>query len=83
MKIKFSDIQKELHTKIEESLRKNPISVEDGFSLIEGFMSLTLWKSSIYEETNIGLVPAVGIVGNTSGRIYNFALKSLLPNVEI
>lgn len=82
--IKFSEIKDELQTALNEKLRLAPIPNDDGFTLIEGFMTMPL-QGEVSNNVIIGgpSIPVVGIVGNTSGRIYTFALKVVLPNLEI
>ncbi len=47
-------------------------------------MSLPL-QSEITGNITIGgpFIPMVGVVGKTSGRIYTYALKILLPDIQI
>ncbi len=55
---------------------------EAGFTLVEGFVSLPIQQNlSAY---NIGgpSVPMVAVVGNSSGKMYFFALKALLLNLD-
>lgn len=82
--IKFSDIKTELQTALSEKLKLTPILGEAGFTLIEGFMTSSL-NGELSNNLIIGgqSIPTVGIVGNTSGRIYTFALKVILPNIKI
>ena len=82
--IKFSDIKTELQTALSEKLKQTPILGEAGFTLIEGFMTSPL-NGELSNSLIIGgqSIPTVGIVGNTSGRIYTFALKVILPNIKI
>jgi hypothetical protein len=81
--IKFSDIKNELQNALQAKLKQTPIIGEDGFTLIEGFMTLAL-NDAISNNIIIGGpgIPIVGIVGNTSGRVYTFALKAILPNLQ-
>lgn len=82
--IKFSDKKEEIQAALGEKLRQNPILGEAGFTLVDGFMTLPL-QGEISNNVIIGgpSIPIVGIVGNTSGRIYTFALKVILPNIQI
>ncbi len=82
--IKFSEIKDDLQTALNEKLRLSLIPNESGFTLIEGFMTLPL-QGEISNNVILGgpSIPVVGIVGNTSGRIYTFALKVILPKLEI
>lgn len=82
--IKFSDIKPQLQQILQEKLNEKILPDEGGFVLIEGFMALPI-QSEISNNIVIGVpnIPTVGIVGNKSGRIYTFALKAILPNIEI
>jgi hypothetical protein len=42
-------------------------------------------QGTISNNTILGgpSIPTIGIVGNTSGRIYTFALKAILPDIQI
>lgn len=82
--IKFSDIKEKLQAALQEKLNQNPIQGEKGFALIEGFMTLTI-QGELSTNLIVGgpIIPVVGLVGNTTGRIYTFALKSILPDLPI
>ena len=82
--IKFLDIKEELQNALQEKLKQAPIVGEAGFTLIDGFMTLPL-HGEISNNVIIGgpSIPVVGIVGNTSGRVYTFALKVILPRIQI
>lgn len=82
--MKFSDIKEELNNNLQKKLGINPILGENGFSLIEGFMVLTLQKELSNDLKLAGEnIPVVGVQGNTTGRIYTFALTSIIPNINI
>ena len=55
---------------------------ENGFTLVEGFVSLPIQKN--LGTYNIGgqSIPMVAVVGNTSGKMYFFALKKLIPDLQ-
>lgn len=82
--IKFSEIKNRLQDALQEKLKLTPIPNEAGFALIEGFMTFPI-QAELSNNLIIGgpNVPMVGIVGNTSGRIYTFALKAILPDIQI
>jgi hypothetical protein len=54
---------------------------ENGFTLVEGFVSLPIQQN--LNTYNIGgqSVPMIALVGKTTGRMYFFALRQLLPNI--
>ena len=82
--MKFLDIKEKLLDALKIRLKKTPIECEERFTLIDGFMMLPLnHELSKHIVTGGMAVPIIGIVGNTSGRIYLFALKPLLPDVDL
>lgn len=84
MSVKFSEIKDKLQQELQKKLNTAQFPGEGGFTLIEGFMALPLY-GEVSNNVIIGgpTLPIVGIVGNTSGRLYTFALKAILPEVEI
>jgi len=82
--VKFLDIKEKLQLALQEKLKQTPIVGEAGFTLIDGFMTLPL-HGDISNNLIIGgpSIPVIGIVGNTSGRVYTFALKVILPDIQI
>lgn len=80
--VKFSEIKDELLKNLDKKLKESPIPNEKGLSLIEGFMNFSL-QGEISNNFVIGgpSIPVVGVVGNSSGRIYTFALKVLMPQL--
>ena len=81
--IKFDDYKQRITDAIQAKLQITPIIGENGFTLVEGFIMQPLSKE-VSGNIIIGgpTIPLVAIVGNTSGRMYYFALKALLPNLE-
>lgn len=55
-----------------------------GFTLIEGFFNFPFQKE-IGNNLVIGgaTIPTIAIVGKSTGIMYTFALKALLPNIII
>lgn len=82
--LKFADIQDSVKVELEKKLLTAPIPGEGGFSLINGFLNPSV-QSEISSGINMGgpSMPMVGLVGNASGRVYAFALKAILPDIEI
>jgi hypothetical protein len=81
--IKFEDYKVRITEAIQTKLRQAPITGENGFTLIEGFIMQPLSNEA---SLIIGgpTIPLVAIVGNTTGRVYYFALKALqISNLEI
>ncbi len=84
---KFEDYKVPITDAIQEKLKQTPITGENGFTLIEGFIMETLKKDL---STNIVLggpttfIPLVAVVGKTTGRVYYFAVKTLgIPGLTI
>lgn len=65
---------------IQAKLQMTPIIGENGFTIIEGFIIQPLGEEISGNVIGGRTIPLVAIVGNTSGRMYYFALKALLPN---
>ncbi len=83
--IKFSDIKDELQRAMQQKLSLTFMPGETaGFTLIKGFMTTPI-LGELSNNMIIGgpNIPTVGVVGNSSGRIYTFALKLILPNLSI
>lgn len=82
--IKFSEMREDIQNALNKKLTQTPISDEAGFSIIEGFMNMPI-HSEVSSSIIAGgpNIPMVGIVGNSSGRIYFYALKAILPDVKI
>lgn len=83
--IKFEDYRERVTKKISENtLVKNIIVDPDGFTLLDGFFNIP-FQPVLNGSINLGgpTIPAVAIVGNSTGLIHYFALKALLPDIEI
>jgi hypothetical protein len=80
--VKFADIKNQLCDVLEERIKD--LGAKEKFTLIEGFFNQPI-QNEISGNIMIGgpTVPMVAIVGNQSGRMYLFALKILLPKLEI
>lgn len=83
--IKFDDYKQRISDAIQAKLQAGLILGENGFTLVEGFIMQPLSKE-VSGNIIIGgqpTIPLVAIVGNTSGRMYYFALKALIPDLKI
>jgi len=83
--IKFEDYKQRITDAIQAKLRVTPIVGENGFALVDGFIMQPL-SNEVSGNIVIGgpTIPLVAIVGNTSGRMYYFALKALgIQGLEI
>jgi len=54
-----------------------------GFTLVDGFVMQTLQDNPAGFVIGGKSVPMVMVVGNATGRVYYFALKALVPSVNI
>ncbi|RYG59987.1 hypothetical protein EON64_19690 [archaeon] len=69
---------------INEQLKKGVIPPDPkGYTLIEGIINMPLQQE--LRGTFLGgpAIPTVAVVGNSSGIIYTFALKAILPSVNL
>ena len=79
---KFSDYKEKIIEALNDKVRQH--GIQEPTSLVDGFINQPIQK-----EFTGGLViggpaiPMVAVVGSNSGRIYFFALKVLLPDLEI
>ena len=81
--IKFEDYKQRLTDAIQAKLREAPILGENGFTLVEGFIMQPINKELSGAMILGGpTIPLVAVVGNTSGRMYYFAVKALLPDLK-
>lgn len=80
--INFSDIRHELIAQLQ--IRALAIGISEPVTLIDGFVnqpfSMELSGSFVIGGPTI---PMIMLLGNNSGRIYFFALKALLNNLEL
>lgn len=54
-----------------------------GFTLVDGFVMQTIQEQPAGLVIGGKSVPMVMVVGNATGRVYYFALKALVPSVNI
>ncbi|MBU0455855.1 MAG: hypothetical protein KKA99_03665 [Gammaproteobacteria bacterium] len=82
--IKFEELKPRITDAIQAKLRQTPVLGENGFTIVEGFIMQPI-SNEMSGNIIIGgpSIPLVAIVGNTSGRMYYFALKALLPDISI
>lgn len=79
--LKFSDHKQSILEALQE--KGQSLGINESVNLIDGFIN-----QPIYQEFSgnviIGgpTIPMIAVVGN-SGRVYFFALKALLPNLEM
>jgi hypothetical protein len=79
--IKFSDIKDEIEKVLKERINLLPTE-NDNFSLVEGFGQLPVLPGT-HQDMMYAFIPTVSIVSNLTGQIYTYALKAILPELEI
>ncbi len=80
--IKFEDVKQSLIEELQK--RSDKIGITESVTLLEGFVSEPFSKE--YSNTYVlggPMVPMIMLIGNESGRIYFFALKAILKNIEL
>lgn len=82
--LKFDKYKDMIVNAIQEKLKENPIFPEEDFVILEGFFNQPI-QNEIAGKIIIGgpTLPMVAIVGKKTARIYFFALRVLLPNLEL
>jgi hypothetical protein len=83
--IKFEDYKERITKTINEKvLFKNILVDPDGFLLLDGFFNVP-FQPVLNGSINLGgpTLPAVAVIGKSTGLIHYFALKALLPDIEI
>lgn len=82
--INFDAYKNEIQEAIQGKLATGIVKDPDGFILIDGFINMPFQKD-IGGTFVLGgpTIPAVAIVGKSTGIIHTFALKVLLPNIQL
>ena len=78
--INFKSRKKEIEIAINKLLSKGILDEPDGYILLDGYMNYPI-------QNEVGgllgaegqSLPTIAIVGKSTGRVYTFALKILLP----
>lgn len=80
--IKFNEYKDQIIAAIERN--SNLLQINEPVTLVDGFVNQPV-SSELSGSFIIGgpTIPLVMLVGNTTGRVYYFALKALLPRIEI
>ncbi len=81
--INFEQYKSQIQAAIESKIKLGSISDSQGFILIDGFINMPFQKE-MGGAFIIGgpTVPAVAVVGKSTGLIHTFALKVILPNIQ-
>lgn len=82
--IKFSEIKERLVQALNIKLSQNKLQVSEKVTIVDGFVNQPL-SMELSGSFVIGgpAVPMIMLVGNDSGRVYYFALKAILPDIQL
>ena len=82
--IKFESIKEQIQNAIELRIQQGVISDSSGFILIDGFINMPFQKE-LGNSFVVGgpTIPSVAVVGKSSGIVYTFALKVLIPGIQL
>ncbi len=82
--INFEAYKTQIQDAIQSKIVAGAISDPAGFILIDGFINMPFQKE-MGSAFVIGgpSIPAVAVVGKSTGLIHTFALKVLLPNIQL
>jgi len=82
--VTFEENKKQIEDAINVRIKNGSIKDPLGFILLDGFFNMT-YNKQIDNSIIVGgpSVPCVSVVGKSTGLIYTFALKVLLPNIQI
>jgi len=83
-KLEFKQIKMELQAALSKKLKEGVLTDPNGFTLLDGFINPSI-SNDISGNLVLGgpTLPMVAVISNTSGQVYYFALKALLPNHEL
>ena len=83
--ISFAEYKVRIQQALEKVLKETPFPSEtQGFTLVDGFINQLL-QSELSGAFVVGgpSIPLVALVGNSTGRMYYFALKKLIPDIQL
>jgi len=84
MNYSFDELRPRIRAAVDQRFALAHIHEEpDGFVLIEGFTLQSIQPQTGGISIGGNAVPTVLVVGSTTGRIYQFALKALLPDITL
>jgi hypothetical protein len=80
----FEDYKEKIQVAIESKIANRVIVDPEGFILVDGFINMPFQKE-IGSAFVLGgpSIPSVAVVGKSTGLIHTFALKILLPNINL
>jgi hypothetical protein len=81
--LNFEEYKPQIKNAIQKRIKTKAIADPSGFLLIDGFINMS-FQQEIGSTFPIGgkTIPAVAVVGKSTGLIHTFALKVLLPNIQ-
>jgi hypothetical protein len=79
---KFSDYKEEILKALNEKMSKKQIKIQEQVTLVDGFFMQSFQDNLQGIQLGGRTVPSIMLVGE-SGQIYLFALKAILPDVQI
>ena len=80
----FETLKPEISEALNQKIRLMELKGEtQGFTIVDGFVMQSLQNQTAGISIGGKSVPTVLVVGNSTGRIYHFALKALLPNITL
>lgn len=79
---RFEDLKKNIIDKLKE--RTSTLGINEPVTFLEGFV-MEPFKTELTGAFTVGgpTVPMIMLIGSNSGRVYFFALKALLPELEL
>lgn len=79
--ITFGEVKDLIKSELNNKKRK--IKIKESVHLMEGFIN-TPFSNELSDSFILGgtTVPMIMLIGNTSGQVYFFILKELLPEIE-
>lgn len=81
-----SDFEKykiNIMTALENKFKSGEIKLEENVTLVDGFVMQSIQSPLNGIQLGGKSIPMIMLIGNKSGRAYYFALKAILPNIEI
>ena len=81
--IKFSDIKQKIIDALQ--VKGSYLGINESVSQIDGLINQPIYNelTGVFVIGGPTTVPMIAAVGNASGRIYFFALKALIPGLQI
>lgn len=82
--IKFESYKAQIQKAIEVRIQQGLIKDAAGFILIDGFINMPFQKE-LGNSFVVGgpTIPSVAVVGKSSGLVYTFAIKVLIPGIQL